>query len=79
MRRRDPLCFIAPAPNLILGPDGESPSLPRMAEFGLDLVIIGIYFAVIIGIVFLKERPGPVRLAAVALAAAGIALLKLGA
>ena len=39
----------------------------------------GVIFAVIIGIVFLKERPGPVRLAAVALAAAGIALLKLGA
>jgi drug/metabolite transporter (DMT)-like permease len=39
----------------------------------------GVIFAVIIGIVFLKERPGRVRLAAVALAAAGIALLKLGA
>lgn len=39
----------------------------------------GVIFAVIIGIVFLKERPGPVRLAAVALAAAGIALLKISA
>lgn len=37
----------------------------------------GILFAVLIGIVFLKERPGRVRLAAVVAAAAGIALLKL--
>jgi drug/metabolite transporter (DMT)-like permease len=37
----------------------------------------GVIFAVIIGIVFLKERPGPVRLAAVGLTAVGIALLKL--
>lgn len=37
----------------------------------------GVIFAVIIGMVFLKERPGALRLMAVALAAAGIALLKL--
>ena len=43
------------------------------------LASIVAFFAVIIGVVFLKERPGRVRLAAVALAAAGIALLKLGA
>ena len=39
----------------------------------------GVIFAVIIGIVFLKERPGPVRIAAVGLTACGIALLKLAA
>ena len=39
----------------------------------------GVIFAVLIGIVFLKERPGPLRIAAVALAAAGIALLKMSA
>jgi drug/metabolite transporter (DMT)-like permease len=39
----------------------------------------GVIFAVIIGIVVLKERPGPVRIAAVALTACGIALLKLAA
>ncbi len=39
----------------------------------------GVIFAVIIGMVVLKERPGPVRLAAVALAAAGIAVLKISA
>lgn len=44
------------SPNLILGPDGGSPSLPRMAEFGLDLVIIGAYFAVIIGIGLYASR-----------------------
>jgi len=41
---------------LILGPDDESLSLPRMAEFGLDLVIIGVYFAVIIGIGLYASR-----------------------
>lgn len=39
----------------------------------------GVIFAVIIGIVFLKERPGPLRLAAIGLAAAGIVVLKLSA
>ncbi len=39
----------------------------------------GVIFAVIIGIVFLKERPGALRIAAVALAAAGIVMLKLTA
>jgi drug/metabolite transporter (DMT)-like permease len=37
----------------------------------------GVIFAVIIGVVFLKERPGALRIAAVALAAAGIVMLKL--
>lgn len=37
----------------------------------------GVIFAVIIGILFLKERPGALRIAAVALAAAGIVMLKL--
>lgn len=39
----------------------------------------GVIFAAIIGIVVLKERPGPVRIAAIVLTAAGIALLKLAA
>jgi drug/metabolite transporter (DMT)-like permease len=39
----------------------------------------GVIFAAIIGIVVLKERPGPVRIAAILLTAAGIALLKLAA
>lgn len=39
----------------------------------------GVIFAVVIGIVFLKERPGPIRIAAVAMTGAGIAMLKLAA
>lgn len=39
----------------------------------------GVIFAVIIGIVWLRERPGAVRIAAVIITAAGIALLKLAA
>jgi len=38
-----------------------------------------VIFAVIIGIVVLKERPGPVRLTAVTITALGIAFLKLAA
>ena len=36
-----------------------------------------VLFAVLIGILFLGERPGATRLAAIALAATGIAMLKL--